>query len=1279
VVDSRVAVVLTGIRDEMGIVRFGLLLGIGMGGALWATSAIAQITPDGTLGTQSSVVTDNVDIKGVNSTLIDGGATRGSNLFHSFEQFNIGENGGAYFSNPIGIENIISRVTGTNPSNINGTLGVLGSANLFFINPNGIIFGSNARLDVGGSFVGSTANAVKFGEDGFFSATSPESPSDLLRINPSALFFNQLQARRIENRSIALAGSLQVPDDRSLLLAGEEITVDGGRLNASGGRVELAGVADNGTIGLNVDGNNLSLSVPDGIARGNVSLTNGARVDVRAGGGGFITVNAGNLEIKERSVLLAGIRFEQGEFGDQAGNIELNARERVSLDRSFVFNDLERGAIGKGGNIKIFTDQLFATNGAAVAASTFGQGDGGSVIINAKDTASFDGPSIAFSTVERGGNGNSGNIEIITNSLFVTNGAQISASTLGEGNAGSVIINAKNTFVDGEDRDGFRSGIFSQVRENAIGQGGDISVNTVAIKITNGALLVANTRGKGDGGSIKINATDSVSFDGTSSNGSPSTATSRVVERGVGKGGSIEIITGSLSVTNGAQLVVNTRGQGDAGSIKINATDTVSFDGRSSDGELVSAAFSSVGNTGVGNGGGIDIATGNLDVTNGARLEASSFGKGDAGNVIINATDSVSFDGSDAFTAVFNNAIGKGGNIEISATSVSVSNNSRLIAGTDGQGDAGNVIINGIDFVSFDNSGVLSSVDEKGKGNGGSIKITTDSLSIANGAQLSASTRGKGDAGSVIINAEATVSFDGDMSVAFTNVEENGVGKGGNIEITTGSLFVTNSAQLNAWTAGKGDAGSIIIKAKDTVSFDGVSQKAPTFRSAAFSQVRENATGKGGNVEITTDSLFVTNGAQLQASTDGKGDAGNVIIKANNTVVFDGVSSNGKSFSRAFSEVRENATGKGGSIEITTNALSLTNGAQLSARTLGEGKAGNIIITADTFEATNGGQLLTATSSNFDAGNITLKVQDNITLSGLGTGIFANTTEDSTGIGGNIFIDPQTVTIRDGAKIAVDSQGTGIGGDVELKAGFLTLDNGQITAQTRSNTGGNITLNLQDLLSLRNRSQISTTAGNEQFGGDGGNITITAPNGFVIAIPNENSDITANAFSGAGGRVNIDAQGIFGIASRNRETPLSDITASSELGIPGVVQTNTPNTDFSLGLVELPKVLADTSDLVDTGCAAFAGDEESEFIVTGRGGLPPNPYDPLSTDVTWTDTRVPKTTPQQRALHSTKPQSQRAKITIAPTTGWVFKDNGEVTLISHAQSAQVGSPTCRQQ
>ncbi|MCC5636380.1 filamentous hemagglutinin N-terminal domain-containing protein [Nostoc sp. CHAB 5844] len=243
-------------------------LGIAVGGAMvfGANCAVAQITPDGTLPT-------NVQLNG-SVFNITGGTRAGGNLFHSFREFSVPTGGEAFFNNAVDIQNIISRVTGGSISNIDGSIRSHGTANLFLINPSGIVFGQNARLNVGGSFVASTANAVEFGSQGVFSATNPEAPP-LLTVNPSALLFSQISGGRIENR-----GGLNITDGRSLLLVGGEVFLDGGYVNALGGRVELAGIRSPGTVGLNVNDNNLSLSVSEGVPRANVSLTNHASVQV---------------------------------------------------------------------------------------------------------------------------------------------------------------------------------------------------------------------------------------------------------------------------------------------------------------------------------------------------------------------------------------------------------------------------------------------------------------------------------------------------------------------------------------------------------------------------------------------------------------------------------------------------------------------------------------------------------------------------------------------------------------------------------------------------------------------------------------------------------------------------------------------------------------------------------------------------------------------------------------------------------------------------------------
>lgn len=350
--------------------QFGLagLLGC-LSVSLLTSKTLAQqsnIVPDNTLGAESSQVIDN--FLGLPIELITGGATRQINLFHSFQEFNISEGRGAYFFSPSAdIQNILARVTGNNPSEILGILGTFGSSspNLFLINPNGIVFGENASLDTQGSFVGTTANGVQFGNQGIFSATNPQA-ARLLTINPSVLLFNQVQANGgIINQSqtpVAInpiggyLRGLRVADGKSLLLVGGNINIDGGGIQAYGGNVELAGLAAPGNVGLNIAGDNLGLVIPENVERADVSLSNGAEVNVRGAGGGNIKIQARNVNLAGQSKLKAGIDIGLGTPNSKGGDININATGDTTLiDKSFIANVVQEKAFGQAGDINITT------------------------------------------------------------------------------------------------------------------------------------------------------------------------------------------------------------------------------------------------------------------------------------------------------------------------------------------------------------------------------------------------------------------------------------------------------------------------------------------------------------------------------------------------------------------------------------------------------------------------------------------------------------------------------------------------------------------------------------------------------------------------------------------------------------------------------------------------------------------------------------------------------------------------------------------------------------
>ncbi len=996
-------------------------LGMAMGSALaLSTNCVyAQIRPDGTLPNNSTVRLNG------STHIIEGGTRAGGNLFHSFSEFSVPIKETAHFNNAADVQNIFSRVTGGSVSNIDGIIKANRTANLFLINPNGIVFGENASLNVGGSFVGTTANAIQFGDRGFFSATNPEAPSPLLTINPSALLFNQIAAASIQNNSVALlaekdpagfdVSGLRVPDGKSLLLVGGNINMDGGQLNAYGGRVELGGLAARGSVGLNVDGDKLSLDFPVASTRADISLTNGASVYVEAGGGGDIAVNARNLEITSRSLLSAGIGQGLGNAGAKAGNITLNATGDVKIDGNGndIANNVQRQGIGDGGNITLSTNSLSLTNGAQLQAFTLGQGDAGNVIVNATKSVSLDD---------------------------------------------SVILSSVGSVSD------------SPEQRNAI----------------------------------------------------------------KGNGGNIQITTPQLSLTNVAQLQAVTFGQGDAGNVIVNATKSVSLDGSGS------AIFSSVGdvsdspekrNAIKGNGGNIQITTPQLSLTNGAQLQAGILAQGNSGSVIINATKSVSLDGSSyIFSSVGN---------------------------------------------------VSESLEQRNatKGNGGNIQITTPQLSLTNGAELVASTYGQGNAGNVTVNALDAVSLAGNAYI-FSTVESGGVGKGGDININTATLSLKDGAQLQTLTrgasdtlpAGRGDAGNVNVTVTGAVDIAGEKNGFP---SAIGSSVLTETQGNGGNITIDSSSFSLREGAKLETSTLGQGNAGTIKVNAAQQVTISGK------------------------------------------------------------------------SSNFNSG---------------------------------LYVGSDSLT--------------GTPGDIIVTSPRVTLDNtGILSTESALGNGGNINLQ-SDLLIMRRGALISTTAGTASAEGNGGNITINTPKGFIVAVPKENSNITANAFKGSGGKVQINATGIYGLTVLSRKDLMrllgtsdltqeidfqklpSSITAISQTNpnLNGQVNLNTPDADPSRGLTQLPINLVDASSQIDNSCNPGSKQRASSFTITGRGGLPPNPGEPLSTDAVDVGlvTLNHGSDNHKSATLRKKPTPIRAPIVQA--TGWTRNSKGEVVLTADASNVTPQSP-----
>jgi large exoprotein involved in heme utilization and adhesion len=562
-----------------------------------------------------------------------------------------------------------------------------------------------------------------------------------------------------------------------------------------------------------------------------------------------------------------------------------------------------------------------------------------------------------------------------------------------------------------------------------------------------------------------------------------------------------------------------------------------------------------------------------------------------------------------------------------------------------------------------DDTRMANDLRENAQGKAGNLMITTNSLVVADGAQLSASTFGSGDAGNVVIVADY-VSFSGartderGVSAAFSRVEYEARGNGGTVQIFTNVLEVSKGAVLFTSTDGLGNAGNVVIVARDRVSFDGISPLRG-IASGTFSGVSPGAEGKGGNVQISTNTLEVTNGSQLGAFSGGTGDAGNIVVNDAKTVNIAGTTPLTGRSSGLFTST--SSVGKGGDIIINTQAFRLTDGAVLGADTYVDDRSGSITVNAATVDILNGGQMLATTQGNGRAGNITINASDHVTIAG----IDPTFTERLAQFGDRV------APLTPNSGIFVRSQASGGAGEINVSTPTLQLDRGILSAESATVDGGNINLNVPDILLLRNGSLISATAGTAQQGGDGGNITIDAK--FIVGVPKENSDITANAFKGQGGNINITTQGIYGLQFRPRLTPLSDITASSEFGLDGEFQLDLlTDVDPSRGLAQLPTSLVDASDQIDRRCTPVRSTQErNSFTITGRGGLPLSPNDPLQSEsiiTNWVtiDSDVETKTPPVPIT----PKSSTPK-PLVEAQGWMLNHKGEIVLTA---SALTGTP-----
>jgi filamentous hemagglutinin family protein len=1046
--------------------------------ACWTSlvHAAAPITPSG-LNTK---ISDPVITAGGKTQYDITGGTRpggGTNLFHSFGDFNVPTNNVANFLNDSGLptSNILGRVTGGNPSSIFGMIQTtgFGNANLFLMNPYGFLFGPNATLNVGGMVAFTTANYLRFQgtETVFDSASTPQSLSMLttapvaafgfLGSDPAAIAIQGSTLQVAEGKSLSLVGgnkgfTATDPDNGQAIQVPGGITMTGGKLLASGGQINMASVAGPGEISA------ADFMPTVGMAMGNISLSQGALLDVSA---------------------------------DAAGTVRIRGGQFV-MDQAIISADTVNG------------------NGAPVA-----------IDINVEGNLSISNTDVPALTARTTGTGNAGEIMIVSSSMDVTSTFNeatfffptIDTHTAGSGNAGNVTINTGDLTVIG-DPSGASFFIDSGTSGPTPGHGGNVSIT----------------------------------------------------------GKTIDFETTGINTGNLFAFFLDQGGAGTAGNVTINA-------------EKFRMNFSQI------------VTDSNDFITP----------VGTSGDITVAARE-VDFFASGLSTTAYDHS----GNIRITAD--------RFIA-TESQIQA---------ITTFQT--------------GGEIRITGKVIEFREGSNIASSTMADGDAGPIIITASDHVAFlesspGGRPGGIFNNSfgDRGSLGNAGDVVITTPNLQLTGGTRINTTTASSGRGGNVTINA-DSISISGENsgfEIEPLFNlgttqsSGIFTRtIGGNCVGPcgdAGNISITTGSLIMGSGAQINSGTSSSGQGGNITITAAKRIDMSGTLTTGQPggiHSRSIGTGSD--AGDGGDISlIAGQSVSILNGAAVSANTTGPGNAGNILVKANDITISGGGMVSASSTGAGNAGIVTIEgpnsPANSLLVVGNGSGVF--TTTSSTGTGGDISIDSNAVILQNGGRLSSSSTGTGIAGDIRINAGNqFTMTNSTVTTEALHSSGGTIKITTTPNGTVQlTDSTISASV----LDGTGGGGSVNIDPQFVIL---QNSQILAKAVDGPGGNIFITTNLLL-------PDTTSVISASSQFGQQGTVIIQSPVSPASGKIVPLSqRPLVETS-LVSQRCAAVADGKSSSFTIAGRDTLPTEPGNWLSSPLALTVSREGEALPTSQTPIEERP------------------------------------------
>ncbi|MBT9314836.1 two-partner secretion domain-containing protein [Leptothoe spongobia] len=1186
---------------------------------------IAQIIPDDTLGSEGSIVIDNG-----NSDFINGGAIRGANLFHSFQDFNVNTGQQVYFVNPEGIGTILSRVTGSNVSNIDGLLGVDGTADLFLLNPNGISFGPNAELDIRGAFTASTADTLEFTDGSVFSAVNPQGTSFLTMSVPLGVQFGNSVQGNITSTGILETG-------QGLTLFGNQLYLEGQLM--AGGNLALQAqdtvtIRDTATDAfITRSGNDLTIQGNQGIDIWTLQHLEHTPF-----------ISRGDLTLISGGTISGDAHFESG------GNFQLLTLERtpgnfVSFHDPSIFAD---------GDV-ILGDYT----GASLKVEATGSIQGGDISITGPDTtlvADGSGSDEDLLASNRTAILRSGvNLVSPPNLPQTVGGTTFEEGTVADQPPGSIIIDSINT------------------SDNNGGDAGSIIISATGNIIINGkleSLSVSTVDDSGNGGSISI-----TSSSGDISINDEVNTFSYSYAGNSGNAGSISISAlGDISARNLNSVSASMKDPGNSsngGNISISS---ISGD-ITINGNVASPSSSEIGNAGNGGDISIEATLGNITINNSDSLtSSSSFARngntGNGGNISISSKSDITIDGRlDSYSDSVTGATSNAGNISISSMSgdIRITQDVRATSYSSSgvTGNGGDITISSMsgDIISDGelNSSSASFQTSGDAGDGGNIILSSTSGDITTNERLN--------------------------SFSFSNSNLGDAGNGGDIVLSSTSGDITTNERLNSSSLSSsrsaGDGGSISIESLNSGNIT-INKNLDLF---SFSL--SGTAGSGGDITLLTeDGLIMGNDTSILAfsvapggGTTGAGGLAN--LEASNIFGIEifTLSSDGESGNIDIQGLGKN---------LTISNLNLTTSRQVDIMDPFDpnnripldlsnfGQSGNTIITSAGNLNLTDVDIRSNTNRATDAGDIQFLSSGTIQLNN--SQILSNTSANSTGNGGNVTFVANDNVVLNSTIFNTDTGGSGRAGSISIRdAEVVKLDNTElITSSNGPGGAGSIFIQNVDLLLMRRGSLILADASTT---GGGGNVDIDAS--FVFTIPEEDNDILANSLFGQGGVIDINANLIVGFREVEQFSPtlrgnfISDISASSNFGIDGTVRLDA---DPAPELTELPTDLVDPANRITQGCRAedFTSNDgpPGDFIITGRGGQRLEPTDIASEDAPLDDLGPdiiqPESSKKPDTESSIPTAPNRSQLTDAQEA--IVTESGEVFLV--ADTAWRSSVSC---